>query len=47
MMQMVNEKGERMIESGEFKIYIGGAVPSERSVHLGAAEFLEGDFSVR
>lgn len=47
IMQMVNEKGERVIESGEFKIYIGGAVPSKRSADLGATEFLEDNFSVR
>lgn len=47
MMQMVNETGERLIENGQFKVYIGGAVPSQRSIDLGAAKFVEATFEVR
>ncbi len=47
MMQMVNEKGERLIEAGQFKIYVGGSTPSKRSLELGAAKFVEGDFWVK
>lgn len=47
MMEMVNEKGEQLIEAGQFKVYIGGSVPSKRSVELGAAQYLEANFSVK
>jgi beta-glucosidase len=40
-LKMVNSKGEKVLESGEFKIYIGGSVPSQRSLDLGAAAFKE------
>ena len=47
MMKVVNEKGDRVFEKGDFKIYAGGAPPSQRSLTLGAAKFLEGMFSVK
>lgn len=46
MMEMVNENGERLIEAGEFKVFVGGSTPSKRSLELGAAKYLEGTFSV-
>lgn len=47
MMEIVNTEGERVLEKGAFKIYIGGAVPSTRSLDLGAPKYLEGRFSIR
>lgn len=47
MMEMVNEKGERLIENGQFKVYIGGSIPSQRSLDLGAAKYVEGLFEVK
>ncbi|MEZ5043138.1 MAG: glycoside hydrolase family 3 C-terminal domain-containing protein [Saprospiraceae bacterium] len=46
LMEMVNEKGERLIESGQFKVYVGGSVPSKRSLDLGAASFQEIVFTI-
>jgi beta-glucosidase len=46
MLKLVNEKGERVLEKGEFRVYLGGASPSQRSLELGAAKYLEGKFSV-
>ncbi len=34
----VNEEGKRYLPEGEYSLYVGGAVPTERSVELGAAE---------
>ncbi len=47
MMELVNEAGERMLEKGDFKVFIGGTSPSKRSLDLGAAQYLEGNFSVK
>lgn len=47
MMKIVNEKGERVLEKGDFKVYIGGSSPSGRSLALGAAKYLEGKFTVK
>ncbi|MCR9286133.1 MAG: glycoside hydrolase family 3 C-terminal domain-containing protein [Bacteroidetes bacterium] len=46
MMQMVNENGERLIESGDFKVYVGGSVPSKKSLDLGSPQFLNSEFIV-
>ena len=47
MMELVNNKGEKVIEKGDFKIYIGSSSPSVRSLELGAAQFKEAIFSLR
>ena len=38
---MVNNDGERVLEPGDFIIYVGGSVPSQRSLDLGAARYQE------
>lgn len=47
MMKLVNEKGEKILEKGDFKVMIGGSVPSERSTELGASAWVEETFEVR
>ncbi|MEO0895656.1 MAG: glycoside hydrolase family 3 C-terminal domain-containing protein [Bacteroidota bacterium] len=47
MMRMVNEDGERMIEKGEFEVFVGGSLPDKRSYELGASKCLSGTYSVR
>ncbi len=47
MLQMVDEKGKRKVEKGEFKLFIGGSVPAQRSLDLGAAQWAEAGFTVR
>ncbi len=37
MLTLVNEKGESVLESGNFKISVGGSLPGSRSEALGAA----------
>ncbi|WP_423819713.1 glycoside hydrolase family 3 N-terminal domain-containing protein [Salinimicrobium sp. TIG7-5_MAKvit] len=46
MMQLVNNEGESVLESGEFSIYIGGSSPGKRSIELGK-ELKEANFTVR
>lgn len=41
MFEMVNNDGERLIESGDFKVYIGGSSPMKRSFEIGAPEMVE------
>jgi beta-glucosidase len=47
MMEMINADGEGVIEPGSFTIYVGGALPDERSQELGAAPVLSTQFNVR
>jgi beta-glucosidase len=44
MMELVNTDGERVLEKGEFRIYIGGSTPHERNVELGMAKVKEASF---
>jgi len=39
--EMVKNDGSRVIESGEFKIYVGGSSPMKRSFELGAPKMAE------
>lgn len=41
MLEIINEKGESVLETGDFKIAIGGSLPSARSVELGASKHVE------
>ncbi|MEJ2112925.1 MAG: fibronectin type III-like domain-contianing protein [Flavobacteriaceae bacterium] len=41
MFEMVNNEGERLIESGDFKVYIGGSSPMKRSFEIGAPKMVE------
>ena len=47
LMQIVNDDGERVIEKGQFTVYIGGSLPSQRSLDLGATKWVESSFVVR
>ncbi len=47
MLKLVNESGESVLDSGDIKISIAGALPSERSVELGAAKPAEAILTVR
>ncbi len=44
--EIVKEDGSRTIESGKFKIYIGGSSPMKRSAELGAAKMAELELTV-
>jgi beta-glucosidase len=46
MMKIVDNNGEKILEPGEFKIYIGGSSYSEVNDELGAVEGLTGRFEV-
>ena len=47
MMELVNLEGERVLESGEFKVYIGGSSPGIRNVELGVPPLKETTFKLR
>lgn len=47
MMELVNEEGEKVLEKGDYKIYIGNSSPSSRSLELGATPYKEAVFTVR
>lgn len=42
-----DEKGKLVLEPGEFKLYFGGSLPSDRSVALGASKYVEVSFWVK
>ncbi|MEE2770601.1 MAG: glycoside hydrolase family 3 N-terminal domain-containing protein [Bacteroidota bacterium] len=47
MMELVNEKGERVLEKGTFKVYVGGSTPHERNVALGKKPVKSAEFQLR
>lgn len=47
MMMLVNNNGDKVLESGDFKVSIGGSLPSKRSQELGAPSHQEAIFNVR
>ena len=46
MLEMVDNQGEKEIEPGMFKVFLGGSTPSNRSISLGAAKYVEAKFQV-
>jgi len=47
MMELVDNEGKQSVEPGQFRVYVGGACPDERSVALGAPRPVGGEFAVR
>ncbi|WP_295648869.1 glycoside hydrolase family 3 N-terminal domain-containing protein [uncultured Mucilaginibacter sp.] len=47
LMKSVNDNGESVLLSGNYKVYISGSVPSNRSLELGAAKPAVGSFVVK
>ena len=47
MMEMVNDKGERILEPGLFKVSIGGSLPTARSKALGGGEGVQASFTLK
>ncbi len=46
-LMLIDEEGEKKLESGEFVISVGGSLPTQRSLDLGAAEYQQARFEVR
>lgn len=47
MMEMIDNEGNGVIEPGSFQVYVGGALPTDRSKALGANESVQGTFMVK
>ncbi len=47
MLALINEKGESVFEPGAFKIFVGGSLPSKRSLDLGATQFVKEEIFVK
>ncbi|MEO1626105.1 MAG: fibronectin type III-like domain-contianing protein, partial [Bacteroidota bacterium] len=45
-LELINAKGERVLESGSFKVFVGGSLPDERSQKLGASPVQMARFTV-
>ena len=43
---MVDDKGRRVVEPGEFQVFVGGSQPDERSLELTGTPVLSGRFTV-
>lgn len=46
-MKLVTETGDRVLEPGEFIVYISGSLPGKRSEELGASRAAEASFTLR
>ncbi|MDT0676335.1 glycoside hydrolase family 3 N-terminal domain-containing protein [Autumnicola musiva] len=46
MMELVNLEGERVLEKGDFKVYLGGSTPHQRNTELGMTEVEEVTFTL-
>jgi beta-glucosidase len=46
-MKLVNNQGEKVFEKGKFTVSIGGSLPTQRSLELGAAQFTQSQFTLR
>jgi beta-glucosidase len=47
MMSSVDESGKSILERGEILLTIGGSSPGNRSIELGAPDFLKGTFTIK
>ncbi|MFD1315695.1 glycoside hydrolase family 3 C-terminal domain-containing protein [Namhaeicola litoreus] len=47
MLKLVNDKGEKVLEKGKFKLFVGGSQPDHRSAILGAAKVLAAEVTVK
>ena len=45
-LELVNDVGERVLEAGDFQVSVGGSVPSQRSLDLGAPAYQQIKLSV-
>ncbi|MEL6863882.1 MAG: glycoside hydrolase family 3 C-terminal domain-containing protein, partial [Bacteroidota bacterium] len=45
-LMLINEAGEAILEPGQFRLSVGGSVPSQRSLDLGAPSYREVNISV-
>jgi beta-glucosidase len=46
-LMLVNDKGEKVFEPGEFKVWVGGSSPGKRSTDLGASPVVRSQFMVK
>lgn len=46
-LMLVNDKGEKVFEPGEFKVWVGGSSPGKRSTDLGASPVVSAQFMVK
>ncbi|MEM7105772.1 MAG: glycoside hydrolase family 3 C-terminal domain-containing protein [Bacteroidota bacterium] len=46
-LKIVNEKGEKELEKGFFRVFVGGASPSARVAELGGAQFESSEFELK
>ena len=46
-LKLVNEEGEHVLQSGKYRIWIGGSLPSERSSALGMTRPVTTVFTIR
>lgn len=47
MLELIDENGEAVIEPGNFKVYVGGSLPTDRSEALGMTRSAEATFAVK
>jgi beta-glucosidase len=47
MMSIVNNDGKNLLESGTVTVFVGGALPGQRSLDLGMSKGMKGEFEIQ
>ena len=47
MLELINEKGDPILEKGDFTLTIGGSLPSKRALELGASTPVKSTLTLR
>jgi len=47
MLASIDEKGSSKLINGQYRLFVGGSLPSKRSAELGSAPFLQAGFELK
>ncbi|MEO1712551.1 MAG: hypothetical protein AAFU60_04365, partial [Bacteroidota bacterium] len=47
MLETITADGSAVLEPGTYQIYVGGALPTQRSKVLGSSDFLMAEFELK
>ena len=47
MLLSTNEEGKSVLEEGKMQLFVGGSLPTKKSIDLGSAQYLTADFEVK
>jgi len=47
MLKLINEEGNERLEKGDFSVFVGGSLPTNRSLELGASPFAKANLTLK